>query len=404
MHERAEYGVAAHWTYKENGGREKVDPTDVKLKWLKALLDEEGDMDAMEFASHLKGELVDEEVYVFTPKGEVKRLSAGATPLDFAYEVHTDVGHRCVGAKVNGKIVPLHYALKSGDIVEILTSKQDRGPSRDWLALVRTSRARNKIRASLKRERREDAEHRGREDLQAALKKNGLPPQRLAGSPMLADLTREMGFRKADDFYIALGQGKISTKTVVNKLMQRLKAGDAVAGDETEARLAGVLEGRDERQRRTQEASNYGIKVEGVDDVVVRLAKCCRPVPGDEIVGYVSLGRGITIHREDCKNVGALMKAPERFTDVSWAGDNRTSYRVELQVDAWDRTRLLEDLSRTFSEAGVNILEANCSTKHPMVRNRFVVEVGDSTQLKQLVNRLRALEGVFDAYRVTPTD
>ena len=213
-----------------------------------------------------------------------------------------------------------------------------------------------------------------------------------------------MGFRKADDFYIALGQGKISPKTVVNKVMQRLKSGEAVAGDETEARLAGVLEGRDERQRRTQDASDYGIKVEGVDDVVVRLAKCCRPVPGDEIVGYVSLGRGITIHREDCQNVEALMKAPERFTDVSWAGDNATSYRVELQVDAWDRTRLLEDLSRTFSEAGVNILEANCSTKHPMVRNRFVVEVGDSQQLKQCVSRLRSLDAVFDAYRVTPSD
>ena len=167
--------------------------------------------------------------------------------------------------------------------------------------------------------------------------------------------------------------------------MQRLKQGEAVAGDETEARLAGVLEGRDERQRRTQDASNYGINVKGVDDVVVRLAKCCRPVPGDEIVGYVSLGRGITIHREDCKNVQALKKAPERFTDVAWDGDNATSYRVELQVDAWDRTRLLEDLSRTFAEAGVNILEASCSTKHPMVKNRFVVEVGDTEQLRQCI-------------------
>jgi GTP pyrophosphokinase len=305
---------------------------------------------------------------------------------------------------VNGKIVPLHYQLKSGDIVEILTSKQERGPSRDWLALVRTSRARNKIRASLKRERREDAERRGREQLQDSLRKAGLPPQRIAGSPLLADVTREMGFRKADDFYIALGQGKISAKTVTNKVMQRLKAGEAVAGDETEARLAGVLEGRDERQRRTQEASNYGIKVKGIDDVMVRLAKCCRPVPGDDIVGYVSLGRGITIHRSDCRNVEALMKAPDRFTDVAWAGDNATSYRVELQVDAWDRTRLLEDLSRTFAEAGVNILEANCTTKHPMVRNRFVVEVGDSQQLKQCIARVRNLNSVFDAYRVTPTN
>ncbi|HLM31553.1 MAG TPA: bifunctional (p)ppGpp synthetase/guanosine-3',5'-bis(diphosphate) 3'-pyrophosphohydrolase [Solirubrobacterales bacterium] len=402
MHETAEYGIAAHVLYKE-GGR-SGDPEREKMTWLRHLLETDGEEDPTEFLESLKVDLFEDEVFVFTPRGEVKNLSAGSTPLDFAYAVHTDIGHRCVGAKVNGKLVPLHYQLKSGDIVEILTSKQERGPSRDWLALVRTSRARNKIRAFLKRERREDAERRGREALQTALRKGGLPPQRIAGSPLLADLTREMGFRKADDFYIALGQGKISAKTVVNKVMQRLKSGEAVAGDETEARLASVLEGRDERQRRTQEASNYGIKVEGVEDVVVRLAKCCRPVPGDEIVGYVSLGRGITIHRSDCKNVSALMKAPERFTDVSWAGDNETSYRVELQVDAWDRTRLLEDLSRTFAEAGVNILEANCSTKHPMVRNRFVVEVGDSQQLKQCVSRLRSLDSVFDAYRVTPHD
>jgi guanosine-3',5'-bis(diphosphate) 3'-pyrophosphohydrolase len=408
MHELAEYGVAAHVLYKETpsgkpaGGDSKSDQQREKMTWLRHLLEAEGEQEPEEFLESLKVDLFEDEVFVFTPKGEVKNLSAGSTPLDFAYAVHTDVGHRCVGAKVNGKIVPLHYQLKSGDIVEILTAKQERGPSRDWLALVRTSRARNKIRAFLKRERREDAERRGREILQTELKKRGLPPQKIAGSPILADVIREMGFRKADDFYIALGGAKISSKTVANKLLQQLKTGEAVAGDENEARLAGVLEGRDERQRRTQEASDYGIEVKGVEDVVVRLAKCCRPVPGDKIVGYVSLGRGITIHREDCKNVVPLKKAPERFTDVSWAGDNRASYRVELQVDGWDRTRLLEDLSKTFAEAGVNILEANCTTKHPMVKNRFVVEVGDGGQLKQCIARLRNVESVFDAYRVTP--
>ncbi len=406
MHETAEYGIAAHVLYKESrdGQRAKAADEREKMTWLRQLLDEEGEEDPREFLEALKVDLFEDEVFVFTPKGEVKNLSAGSTPLDFADAVHTDGGPRCVGAKVNGKLVPLHYQLKSGDIVEVMTSKQERGPSRDWLALVRTTRARNKIRAFLKRERREDAERRGREELQDTLRKRGLPPQKLAGSPLLADVTREMGFRKADDFYIALGQGKISPKTVASKVMQRLKAGEAVAGDETEARLEGVLEGRDERQRRIQEASNYGIKVEGVEDVMVRLAKCCRPVPSDEIVGYVSLGRGITIHREDCRNVEALRKDPERFTPVSWAGDNAASYRVELQVDAYDRTRLLEDLSRTFAEAGVNILEANCSTKHPMVRNRFVVEVGDSEQLRQCIGRLRNVDSVFDAYRVTPTE
>ncbi len=242
----------------------------------------------------------------------------------------------------------------------------------------------------------------GRDELQSALRKRGLPMQRIAGSPLLADVIREMGFRKADDFYIALGQGKISSKTVTTKVFQRLKQGEAVAGDTTETPLASVLEGRDERHRRTEDASSFGIEVKGVSDVMIRLAKCCRPVPGDEIVGYVSLGRGITIHREDCKNVAALRKAPERFTDVSWDGDNSTSYRVELQVDAWDRTRLLEDLSRAFSEVGINILEASCTTKHPMVKNRFVVEVGDTEQLRHCINRLRNVESVFDAYRITP--
>ncbi len=402
MHELAEYGVAAHVIYKEGAGRSKRDPERDKMTWLRQLLDAEGEGDPEEFLEALKVDLFEDEVFVFTPKGEIKNLSAGSTPLDFAYAVHTDVGHRCVGAKVNAKIVPLHYTLRSGDIVEILTAKRERGPSRDWLGLVRTSRARNKIRAFLKSERREDAEKKGREELSESLRKRGLPPQRLAGSPLLVDVIREVGFRKADDFYVALGQGKISSKTVVNKVLQRLKQGEGVADEEEASVRGGVLDGRDARERKTQDATDFGIEVEGVDDVMVRLAKCCRPVPGDGIVGYVSLGRGITIHRDDCKNVNALMKSPDRFTPVSWAGDNRTSYRVEIAIDAYDRTRLLEDLSRTFSEAGVNIIEARCSTKFPMVQNRFVVEVGDTNQLKSAISRLRQIDQVFDAYRITP--
>ena len=347
----------------------------------------------------LKIDLFEDEVFVFTPKGEVKSLPAGATPLDFAYAVHTDVGHRCVGAKVNGKITPLHYRLQSGEIVEILTSKQERGPSRDWLALVTTSRARNKIRAWFTRERREDAEHRGRELLQETLRKQGLPASKITGSALLADVIREMGFRKADDFYVALGQAKVSSTVVANKLLQRLKQGEAVAD---EGPAEGLTRGKADKARPLGTAVGYGIKVEGIDDVMLRLAKCCRPVPGDEIVGYISLGRGITIHRESCKNAQALMKDPERFTSVSWDGENETSFRVELQVDAWDRTRLLEDLSRTFAEAGVNIVEARCTVSHPMVKNRFVVEVGDTVSLKNCVTRLRNIDSVFDAYRVAP--
>ena len=396
MHDLAEYGIAAHVAYKEGGAD---DPQREKMTWLRQLVETEGEQDPTEFLESLKVDLFEDEVFVFTPKGEVKNLSAGSTPLDFAYAVHTDVGHRCVGAKVNGSIVPLHYQLRSGDIVEVLTAKQNRGPSRDWLKLVRTSRARNKIRAFFKQERREDAEQKGRDALEEALRTRGLPMQKLAMSPLLAQVIREMGFRKATEFYVALGQGKVSTKSVANKLMQRLKEGEAI-----EEREPLAFEGaREDKARRTKDASNYGIRVKGADNVAVRLAKCCRPVPGDKIAGYVSLGRGITIHRADCKNVKALMKAPERFVDVSWEGENESTYKVELQVDAYDRTRLLEDLSRTFSEAGINILGASCMTKHPMVKNRFVVEVGDTEQLKQCISRLRNVESVFDAYRITPT-
>ena len=399
MHETAEYGVAAHWRYKE-GGKGNADPTDVKLKWLKSVLDWSKDEDdPREFTDTLRGELVDEEVFVFTPKGEVKSLAAGATPLDFAYEIHTDVGHRCVGSKVNGKIVPLHYELQSGDIVEILTSKRERGPSRDWLALVKTTRARNKIRAWFKAESREDSEHTGRELLQEHLTKAGLPAQKLTGSPLLADVIREMGFRKAEDFYIALGGAKISPKVIVNKVLQRLKQGESA---EEEVSAAEDLLKPVNRRRPEASSSQFGIRVEGVDDVPVRLAKCCRPVSGDPILGYVSLGRGITIHREDCPNVVALRKDPDRFVPVSWDGDSETSFKVELQIDAWDRHRLLEDLSRTFAEGGVNIIEARCIVQHPMVKNRFVVEVGDLQALRTTVNRLRAIDAVFDAYRVIP--
>jgi GTP pyrophosphokinase len=405
MHNLAEYGIAAHWMYKEkavrgSGGATADDP-DGKLKWLRSLLDWQKDLvDPDEFVETLKVDLFEDEVFVFTPKGEVKSLAAGATPLDFAYEIHTDVGHRCVGAKVNGKIVPLSYQLRSGDIVEVLTSKRERGPSRDWLALVKTTRARNKIKAWFKAESRRDSEHSGRELLQDQLKKQGLPAQKLVGSPLLADVIREMGFRKADDFYIALGGAKISGKTVVNKVMQRLKQGHAAESEPTAT--DNLLKTRRKRERPTTSSGRFGITVEGIDEVMLRLAKCCRPVPGDPIVGYISLGRGITIHRKDCPNVAVLRKDSERFTPVSWDGDAETSFRVEIQVDGWDRHRLLEDMSRTFSETGINILEARCTVNHPMVRNRFVIEVGDTRTLDQAISRLRNIDAVFDAYRVTP--
>ncbi|MEA2347915.1 MAG: diphosphokinase / guanosine-3,5-bis(diphosphate) 3-diphosphatase [Thermoleophilaceae bacterium] len=397
MHETAEFGVAAHWLYKDPAGR-----AEGRVEWLKQMVDFQGDLkDPQQFVEGLKVDLFEDEVFVFTPRGEVKSLAAGATPLDFAYEVHTDVGHRCVGAKVNGKIVPLHYELKSGDICEVLTSKKERGPSRDWLALAKTTRAQSKIRAWFQRERREDSERAGRELFHETLKRQGLPPQRITGSPLLADVIREMGFRKADEFYIALGQSKISARVATNKVMQRLKEGDSVAEPGVADDL--ISSKKVEVARPDAKSSTYGIKVEGADDVMLRLAKCCRPVPGDPIVGYISLGKGITIHHEHCSNVKALMRNPDRFAKVAWDSESVTSFRVELQIDAWDRPRLLEDLSRAFAESGVNIIEARCIVDTPMVKDRFVLEVGDIKALKTCIQRVRNIESVFDAYRVTPT-
>ncbi len=404
MHDMAEFGVAAHWMYKAapGGKRIKAPEGDAKNRWLRSMLDWQQELsDPKEFVENLKVDLFDEEVFVFTPKGEVKSLASGATPLDFAYEIHTELGHRCVGAKVNGKIVPLTYQLRSGDRVEVLTSKRDRGPSRDWLAVVKTTRARNKIKQFFKAEGRQDAEHTGRDLLQEHLRKAGLPAQKITGSPLLADVIREMGFRKADDFYVALGGAKISPKVVVNKILQRLKQGEAA--DEDSGVAETLVSDRRKRRMPTGSSGAYGIRVEGVDDVMLRLAKCCHPVPGDPIVGYVSLGRGITIHRDDCPNVAALRKDPERFVPVHWEGEHENAFKVEIQVDAYDRHRLLEDLSRTLAEAGINIVEARCIVTRPMVSNRFVLEVGDTQVLKATVTRLRNVDGVFDAYRVTPS-
>jgi GTP pyrophosphokinase len=394
MHETAELGVAAHWfTYKHRGAK----PSDEWLDWVKQLMDVHAEeADATEFVKSFRTDLFDEEVFVFTPKGEVKTLPAGATPIDFAYAVHTDVGHRTVGAKVNGRIVPLHYKLKSGDRVEVLTSKSGRGPSRDWLSLAASSRARNKIRQFFSREQREDLEAKGRDALENALKAQNLPYRKLAGSAVLAGVIRESGYKKAEDFYLALGSGKLTAGSIVTKVLQKLKV-DEVAEEEA------VLPRKRPKAREALSSNTYGINVVGVEDVLVRMAKCCTPVPGDEIVGYISLGKGITVHRGDCPNVRSLMRNPERFTPVEWDGAVSESFRVQIAVDSWDRPRLLEDVARTFAEHGANIVSYGGVVEDQMAKNWYVAQVGDVKALRTLLTALRNIEAVFDAYRVTPS-
>ena len=392
MHDGAEFGIAAHWYSYKPGGKKKLDED--WLEWVKQLMewgDEEAD--PREFIKGFRTDLFDDEVYVFTPKGEVKTLPAGSTPIDFAYSVHTDVGHRTVGAKVNGRIVPLHYTLHSGDFVEILTSKGGRGPSRDWMTLARSTRARNKIRQWFSRETREDTEHKGREALEQALKAQKLPYRKLAGSAVLAQVIRETGFKKAEDFYIALGSGKLPVSQIVKKVLARLKTAE-VAEEE-------IVPLKPKPQ--TTASTDLGITVQGAEGVLVRLAKCCTPVPSDEIVGYISLGKGITIHRKDCPNVKALMRNPERFTDVDWDGATTKSFYVQIAVDAWDRPRLLEDVARTFAEHGANIVSYGGTVEDQLAKNWYTAELGDVKSLRTLLTALRNVEAVFDAYRVTPS-
>jgi GTP diphosphokinase / guanosine-3',5'-bis(diphosphate) 3'-diphosphatase len=392
MHREAELGIAAHWLYKRRGRKGDAE----WRNWVKQLMEvTAGEDDPRAFGKTLREAMPSEEVFVFTPKGELKALPAGATPIDFAYAVHTDVGHRTVGAKVNGRIVPLHYQLQSGDRVEIMTAKSGRGPSRDWLSVATSSRARNKIRQWFSRETREESEQKGREALEAALKKQNLPYRKLVGSAVLASIIRETGFRKAEDFYIALGAGKLQPGSIVNKVIQRLKTTEAV-GEETVPLKA-------PKERNVVASESFGITVPGVEDVLVRLAKCCTPLPGDEIVGYISLGKGITIHRDDCPNVKSLRRNPERLTPVDWDGGATKSFRVQIAVDAWDRPRLLEDVARTFAEHGANIVSYGGMVEDQLAKNWYTAEVGDLKSLRGLLSALRQVDAVFDAFRVTPS-
>jgi GTP diphosphokinase / guanosine-3',5'-bis(diphosphate) 3'-diphosphatase len=392
MHREAEFGIAAHWIYKR-GRKGKAD--EEWTSWVQQVMDWQADeADPREFIRTFRTDLFDDEVYVFTPKGEVKTLPSGSTPVDFAYAVHTDVGHRMAGAKVNSRIVPLHYRLQSGDFVEILTSKAGRGPSRDWLSLAQSSRARNKIRQWFSRETREETEAKGREALEEALKRQNLPIKKLAGSAVLAQVIRETGFKKADEFYIALGSGKLQPTQIVRKVIQRLKTTEVAEEESLPLKLT---------RAKPAASQAFGVRVDGVEDVLVRLAKCCTPVPGDTILGYISLGKGITIHREDCPNVKALRRNAERLTTVEWDGDAAQSFRVQIAVTSWDRPRLLEDVARTFAEHGANIVAYGGMVEDQLAKNWYTAEIGDVKSLRPLLNALKNIDSVFDAYRVTPS-
>jgi len=392
MHRRAEYGIAAHWGYKEQG-----DPAG-EIAWMQRIADVDQETnDPVEFLRALKFDLEQDEVYVFTPKGRVLALPAFSTPVDFAYAIHTEVGHRCIGAQVNGRLVPLDTKLTSADTVEIVTSKSpSAGPSRDWLQVVASSRARNKIRQWFSRERREDAIEAGREELAKALRRGGMPLQKVLGSAALSTVADAMNLADLDALYAAIGEHQVSSQTVVQRLARELRGGEEEQLPTTAA--FGV------RRPQSPRRAAAGVYVEGLDDVMVHLARCCTPVPGDEIVGFVTQGRGVSVHRSDCSNAMALGKrSHERLIEVEWDRGSEGIFLATLEVLAFDRSRLLADVSRVVSEHHLNIVAARTITTPDRVsRMAFDVELADPAHLQSLVSSLKYLDGVFDAYRQLP--
>ena len=416
MHRRAEFGIAAHWKYKENGQAGRAlstpDKSDLKrgsddnqelseadnLKWIQQLADWTSETpDSNEFLGSLKEDLGAAEVYVFTPKGKIVSLPANATPVDFAYAVHTEVGHRTMGARVNGRLVPLDTKLENGDTVEVLTSKSDNaGPSRDWLSFVKSPKARNKIRQWFSKERRTEAIEEGRDELTRAMRKRNLPIGTLLTTQALVGVADELNFPNPDAVFAAIGDGQISTQNVIAHLVK--DAGSDEVDEEVEQEAL-PLRAVENAKKKT---SSLGVSVKGVDDVWVKLARCCMPVPGDRIVGFITRNQGVSVHRADCQNMIDLQRRqPERVVDVAWTS-TKGLFMVRIQVEALDRQHLLSDVTRVLADHGVNILSGSQATGSDRVAiSQFSFEMADPQHLNRLLAAVRKIDGVFDVYRVT---
>jgi GTP pyrophosphokinase len=391
MHSRAEFGIAAHWKYKQGGEPESSSP---EMLWLRQLHEWQKETeDPSEFLEALRFDLGSPEVFVFTPKGSVVALPGGSTPVDFAFSVHTDVGLRCAGAKVNGRLVPLESKLNNGDVIEIVTNKGEHaGPSRDWLNFVKSPRARSKIKAWFSKERREEAIDAGRESIARQMRKAGLPLQKIFAGHSLLELAHDMHYSDIDALYSAVGDGHVSAASIIEKLVASMGGEDSHPEQTIDHIPTGV-----QATKRTSSA----VEVEGVDDVLVKLARCCTPVPGDTIVGFITKGSGISVHRDDCINVGDLRTHQnERIVNVKWLAGAASIFLVNIQVEALDRARLLADVTRTLSEQHVNILSAAVSTSKDRVAiSRFTFEMADAKHLDSVLAAVRSIEGVYDVYR-----
>ncbi|MBM3719078.1 MAG: bifunctional (p)ppGpp synthetase/guanosine-3',5'-bis(diphosphate) 3'-pyrophosphohydrolase [Actinobacteria bacterium] len=399
MHARAEFGIAAHWKYKGGKSKSAQSESDAEMLWLKQLHElQQENKDVGEFLDALRYDLRTPEVFVFTPKGSVIALPFGSTPVDFAYAVHTEVGNKCVGAKVNGKLVSLEVPLSNGDTVEVLTNKSPQAaPSRDWLAFAKSQRARSKIKAWFTKERREEAIEAGKSSLARQMRKAGLPIQKILSGQALLELAHDLRFEDMDSLYSAIGDGHISSASVVEKLIVAIGVEEPFEDVIDSAIVTQTAIGQLERR------SNSGVHVEGVDDLLVKLARCCTPVPGDEITGFITRGSGVSVHRSDCINLEDLRKNQnERLVDVRWNADARSLFMVNIQVEALDRSRLLSDVTKALSDQHVSILNASVHTaKDRTAYSRFTFEMADASHLDAVLSAVRAVDGVYDVYRVT---
>lgn len=402
MHHRAEYGVAAHWLYKERVNSAKGSAVtardDTDMAWLAHISDWQAETaDPSEFLDSLRFEIGAKEVYVFTPKGRVIGLPAGATPVDFAYAVHTEVGHRTMGAKVNGRLVPLESALNSGDVVEVFTSKNpDSGPSQDWLNFVKSTRARNKIRQWFTKERRDEAIEHGRDLIARAMRKQNMPLQKLMSQESFARVAAQLRYEDVSALYAAVGEGHVSTQSVLEKVVALVRDVDDDVADET------VLAAATRSRSAVPRESDSGVLVRGAPDILVKLARCCTPVPGDDITGFITRGSGVSVHQKSCSNVASLSQEPDRIIEVEWAPTTKSVFLVQVQIEALDRAGLLSDVTRVLSEHHVNILSATVSTSSErLALSRFVFEMGDTTHLDRVLNAVRRIDTVYDVYRVT---
>jgi GTP pyrophosphokinase len=399
MHQRAEFGVAAHWLYKQNirtGQQASGRSSTSEMAWLERINDwQQETSDSDEFLDSLRFEIGAKEVYVFTPQGKVIGLPQSATPVDFAYSIHTDVGHRTMGAKVNGRLVPLETKLQNGDTVEIFTSKNpDAGPKQDWLAFVASPRARNKIRQWFSKERRDEAIELGKDQVAKEMRKVNMPMSRDIVQEAFATVASTLRYVDVSGLYAAVGEGHVSAKSVIEKIQHELTSDQDVDAELGDRQITGSPIDQ-------PVTSDSGVLVRGAPDILVKVAKCCTPVPGDEIVGFITRGQGVSVHRSDCRNVTELKQQPERMIDVEWAESSKAVFLVNIQVEALDRGGLLSDISRVLSEHHVNILSATVHTSRERVAiSKFSFQMGDTTHLDRLLGAVRQIDGIYDVYRV----